>query len=371
MSKMYVYDIYDLITIASNVKSDRIFDTRFISYEIESNNFKKYAIDMVIKVISCNVFKDLVKSYLEKKPLTLSFSYALPEGKSILHYQRFLGSFLGIYVENLEGTTYVVITDTLFRFKFSIPLRELLIPEDIGHIFLLKLLQKNCFIIHGALLDISGHITSIVAMPDVGKTLTSVSLALERKAKIFSDDMSIICADGKAYGLPPRSISLGTVSEKPLISTQVGRLKSLLYNSPIRYLTWLPYIGFNISNLMNIPISKFNELCGYCVDKGSGVPEYLFILEKGGDSIKTKSLESIEASEKVLNTAIREWYYFDINPLLLKYAYANSNFKFFTLLKKREEIIKAFVSKIPNIMLVRAPSSIMFKDIIYKIVSLS
>jgi hypothetical protein len=366
-----LYNIYGLLKIASNVKSDRIFDIRFIDHEIDfltkDRNPGDLQVDLLVDVVSTKNFKDLLRSYLWKKPIIASFSYMVPEGRSILHYQRFLGSNLGIYVENLEETTYVIITDTLFKFKFSIPIRELLTVEDLGHIILVKLLHKNCFVIHGALLDVDDHIISMVAMPDTGKTLTTLSLALESKAKIYADDMHIICADGKAWGLPPYRICLGTSSEKSLLRMlKFRRFRSLLYSSSIRYLEWIPYINIKFSNLISIPFFKFNELCSGCIDKGGGTPEYLFILERGGNTSKIEQLGYDETVRKILYTAMREWYYFDTNPILIKYAYANSSFNFNTLLQRRKEIIKKHIMHIPNIILIRAPSSVAFKDVIKK-----
>jgi len=370
MTKFYVYNIYNLLRIASNRKSDRIFDVRFIDSEVEivnDSDLENLNVDVVVHVAPQKRFEELMKNYFERYPSRLSFSYAIPNDRSILHYQRFLGSSLGVYLHNLEGMTRIIITDALFRFKFSIPLRELLVPEDLGYVYLIKLLQRESFIIHGALLNINDHIVSLVGMPDVGKTLTSVELALERKAKIYSDDMTIVCSNGKAYGLPPRSIGLGTLSEKPLLKLlKLRRLKSLFYNSFIRYISWLPYVPINVGKNMLISIDEFNKLCGQCIDMGGGIPDYLIILEVGGTTSEIKCLDTYEAKQKILYASMREWYYFDTNPLLLKYAYANPSFSFLDMLKMREQVIENFIRQVPNLILMRGPSSKLFKEIIWQ-----
>jgi hypothetical protein len=131
----------------------------------------------------------------------------------------------------------------------------------------------------------------------------------------------------------------------------------------------MPCINIKISNLISIPFFKFNEVCEECIDTGGGTPEYLFILERGGNTSKIEQLGYDEATRKILYTATREWYYFDTNPILIKYAYANSSFNFNSLLRRRKEIIKKHIMHIPNIILIRAPSSVAFKDVIKKLVS--
>ncbi len=367
MSKLFIYNIYNLLKVASNRKSNRIFDTRFID-TVTKDNTEDLNVDVVVQVVSQKAFEKLRRDYLKKSPIRLSFSYAVPGDRSILHYQRFLGSSLGIYLQNLEGTTHIIITDSLFKFKFSIPLRELLVPEDLGYVYLVKLLQKRCYIIHGALLNINGCIVSLVAMPDVGKTLTSIKLALRKRAKIYSDDMFIIRSSGEAYGLPPQSIGLGTLSEKPLLKLlRFRRIKTLIYNSPFRYISWLPYTPVSIEKIMSIPVEEFNKVCGHCIDKGGGIPEFLFILEVGGTTSETRYLNIHEAKQKILYASMREWYYFDTNPLLLKYAYANPSFSFLDILKTREQVVESFIKQTPNIILLRRPSSILFSKAIQQI----
>jgi len=375
----YIYNIYNLLRFESNTKSSRIFDTRFIEGQISTKylltEHENLKLDMIIYVVPVKKFKNFMERYFKMKPIRMSFSYVIPEGSAILHWQKFLGSYLGIFVENIEGLTYIMLTDSLFRFKFSIPLRELLVVEDLGYILLAKFLQKNCYIVHGALLNVNEQTILLSAMPDTGKTLTSVRFAIEEGAKIFADDMTIICANGFAYGLPPKIIIAGTLSEKPLFHLmKFKKFREYIFKI-FGYLRWLPYLpDLQIEDLTSIPAQTFNEkICNHCIDKGYGVPEFLFILEvyngNNKNKCEIKPLSFNEALSKLLYISMREWYYFDTNPLLLKYAYANSSFSFRELLKRREEVLNQFLKHIPTLVLIRCSSSLYFKDVIMSIIS--
>ena len=99
----------------------------------------------------------------------------------------------------------------------------MLCVEDLGSIYLVKLLMKGCYIVHGALLDANGNLIMVYGFPSSGKTTTAVTF-LSKGATVYSDDISIICSNGIAYGLPPKK-GLGALAEEA-----IGRKLIKFYN---------------------------------------------------------------------------------------------------------------------------------------------
>ncbi|MEM0080138.1 MAG: hypothetical protein QXL22_03755 [Candidatus Nezhaarchaeales archaeon] len=131
---LYIYNIYDILKILSNKLHVRIFDMQFLEKQVNLEEGTKISYDIFVKVVNVKEFFDLLKTIDKEEIIKCEFSMLSLTRKSIVHYQKFLGQFYGLYVEGLErGKTLVMITDTLFNFKFSIPLREFLIPEELGY----------------------------------------------------------------------------------------------------------------------------------------------------------------------------------------------------------------------------------------------
>lgn len=241
-----------------------------------------------------------------------------------------------------EKKTLVMITDTLFNFKFSIPLRELLVPEDLGYLYLTKLILKNYYVIHGGFAEIGSRRILFIGLPGMGKTTLALDL-LAKGAHVFSDDMTIVSSDGIAYGLPPRKIDLGAIAEKDIRKSFLNFKLLREFLSKISYLRWLPYISLDFTNLLSISAERLNQEFPGKIVKGYGKPDYIILINYSNSVDRVVEVPHDTLAERILYISMREWYYMDTNPLLLKYAYINENFPLKAILDKRIEIIKDFI----------------------------
>ncbi|MEM4620698.1 MAG: hypothetical protein QW607_10860 [Desulfurococcaceae archaeon] len=340
---LYFYNIYDILKILSNKLHARIFDTQFLEKQVSLEEGTKISYDIFVKVVNVKKFFDLLKTIEREEFIKCEFSTLSLTRKSVAHYQRFLGRFYGLYVEGLEREkTLVMITDTLFNFKFSIPLREFLVPEDLGYLYLTKLILKNYYVIHGGFAKIGSRRILFIGLPGVGKTTLALDL-LAKGAHVFSDDMTIVSSDGIAYGLPPRRMGLGAIAEKDIRKSFLNFKLLREFLSKISYLRWLPYISLDFTNLLSISAERLNQEFPGKIVKGYGKPDYIILINYSNSVDRVVEVPHDTLAEKILYISMREWYYMDTNPLLLKYAYINENFPLKTILDKRIEIIKDFI----------------------------
>lgn len=341
---LYLYNIYNILRIVSNKLHDRIFDKRFLERRLSPEEIEITSHDILVKVVRVKEFLDFLATVnKDEDAIKCEFSMIFPARKAIAHYQKFLGSFYGLYMENLEGRTHVMITDTLFNFKFSIPLRELITVEDLGYLYLVKLILKGCYIVHGGFAELRGLKVLFVGLPGSGKTTLALNL-LKEGAYVFSDDMTIVCSDGTAYGLPPYRIGLGSIAEEDVRKSLLRFRRVREFLSKLRYLRWLPYVQIDPTKFLSVSVERLNETFPGKITKGYGKPNIIILMNHSSGVNSVTRIPCIdELAEKILYISMREWYYMDANPVLLKYAYFNRNFPFKNILNKRFEIIESFI----------------------------
>jgi dolichol-phosphate mannosyltransferase len=121
------------------------------------------------------------------------------------------------------------------------------------------LASRDYALLHSATLDLDGHGVMLSAHTDTGKTATILRMLREEGGTFLSDDMSIICPDGRVYSYPkPLTISHHTLqaidqTSQSLTERAVLMVKSSVHSKEGRQ------TGMRLAR-MNLPIMSINAI---------------------------------------------------------------------------------------------------------------
>jgi dolichol-phosphate mannosyltransferase len=173
--------------------------------------------------------------------------------KRCLSYVEGRGLGFGIAIEQVGEQIEVLASPLLERSP------HVLYTNVVEPILRWLLASKGYALVHGACFANDGHAMMVTARTDTGKTTTCLKLLDRHPYSFLSDDLTILCADGRVLGYPkPLTISRHTLHavNAPLLSSR--QRWGLVVQSRIHSRTGRRF-AFRIAG-MKIPAATINAL---------------------------------------------------------------------------------------------------------------
>lgn len=224
-------------------------------------------------------------------------------GPPAIEYSEHLGRFGANFRVSLGSPIEVVVSPSLGRSP------HVVYTNILEALLRFVAVSRGVMLLHSACLELDGLGVLISARTDTGKTGTVLRLVRERGAKFLSDDMIVLCGDGRV-GCFPKPLTISHHTLRAAQSDELSRgewrrlwLQSLLHSRQGRQ------VGLSLSHL-NVPIMGTNALTQrivpppkYVVDRllpceiasESRVTE-LFVIERGPYAVADLSPEDVTST---------------------------------------------------------------------------
>lgn len=224
-------------------------------------------------------------------------------GSPGIEYSEHLGRFGANFRVSLGSPIEVVVSPSLGRSP------HVVYTNILEALLRFVAVSRGVMLLHSACVELDGVGVLISARTDTGKTGTVLRLVRERGAKFLSDDMIVLCGDGRV-GCFPKPLTISHHTLRAAQSDELGRgewrrlrLQSLLHSRQGRR------IGLSLSHL-NVPIMGTNALTQrivpppkYVVDRllpceiaSEGKVTELFVIERGPYAVADLSREDVTST---------------------------------------------------------------------------
>jgi len=209
------------------------------------------------------------------------------------------------------------------------------IENIIKLLFQIKLLQKNCTLVHAAGLEKDGRGIIMSGWPRTGKSSSALRLAQRKEYNILGDDMVIISANGRIYSFPKR-VGVFYKNNYHLDLTDSERRKLFLKYAAVKI---TPPKFLRLDRSLRLELGRFSD-----ITEGADLKE-VYVVRKTKGELKAELEESV-AVDKALTHVLNIFYHRPFAKRIF-FAYCllnNENPLYFE--EKTKEIIKdAFEGK--------------------------
>jgi hypothetical protein len=345
--KLY-YDIHGIVKVESNINLE------IPSYFKIENRCKFYP-DLTV-----NVLEDL-KINLDNFKKIGSWFYN--ENCIYLESYPVLWIRFKLLLNDLFGSTKLYASSVYEKFiKFPIGNIALPLSYHVNNLIELKLILKGSMRLTSACISQGNEGILLSGFSHSGKTTTAFTLLQrDENFRYLSDHATIIDGSGFAYCFPSSYFSIPPQVINKKIKLQIGKVQRIkAYSS--RLIERFPVIAAYIQP----PYPRIGEkVLEDRIDKKVQV-RFIFLLEEGGETIEEMDKETAFRRLFAINN---ETMPFHVNPLIIRYSYADKRFDLASAIRKEIEILSNFVEK-ADCFIVRSKnmmkSAELMRDIVMK-----
>lgn len=307
------YSIHDIV----RVKTNRVIPIpeyfRLPPEEVVEDDFEA---DITVRQESLGINRPAA----EKKRSGAFFYWTDEDGLFIEYEVPVLDAQMCL--RDLPGNTTIQFSEAFVKHGDIIHLFEILLS--------LKFVQKDHALVHTGCLNVDGKAALITALPDTGKTSTTLSLLDGERVRFMSDDLAIINADGEVYSYPRKvNISPYTlIGELMQRSTDpVSRIKRRLANSRLEIL---------FGTVFSISMGDRKEVPREYIDDKSTL-ETCFIISGGNEEV----YEITDLEERVRKVLVNTLELYDpFKIYTLNFYYHLFDYDVFEHIDRKREIVR-------------------------------